>query len=167
MKDRYIYHILNANASHLSLQIVTAILLRSAHKHFFILIGEKNKKELYDKIFLENNKDNYLYFSSFKEFRKSSSFVQKKDCILMHAGSYLWMLFFFIHQYRNVNWICWGAGMVLSKRLLSKCSFIVKYLLYNWFNSVVVLMTPELEYARKVYHIKNVFYMEGNYGILF
>lgn len=158
--NKIIYHVFSATASHLSLNLIWSILKNSTHKHFFILIGEEKKRNLYVEMFNSQQADEYVYYSSFQEFKRGVSLVIDKDsCVLLHAGEYAWMAFFLLHGYRNVNWVCWGSGMVLGKTLKSKCSFLVKYVLYNYFKSVVVLMTPELEYAKRVYRIKNAFYI--------
>lgn len=155
-----IYHIFDATASHLSLNLIEAILRHSSHKHFFILIGEGKKKDLYVQFFKNNQTSDYIYYVSYQEFKCGiSSVVDKNSCILLHAGEYRWMGFFFLHGYRNVNWICWGSGMCLRNTLKSRCSFLGKYVLYHYFKSIVVLMTPELEYVKRIYKVKNAFYI--------
>lgn len=154
----HIYHIFDATASHLSVNLIEAIVKKSSYKHFFILIGEESKKYLYVNMFEKCKWKDYIYFNSFIDFKKSV-ILKKNDCILIHAGQYSWMLFFFLKRYSNVNWVCWGSGMVLGSTLRSKMSFFFKYVLYNYFYSIVVLMTPELDYAKKIYKIKNIFHI--------
>lgn len=156
---QFIYHIFNATASHLSADIIEAILKNSSHNHFFILIGDEDKKNIYISIFKKYDFNDYVYYGCFQDFKHNSSFLKRKDCILIHAGKYHWMFFFFLRRYYNVNWVCWGSGMVLRNTFKSKLSFFVKYILYNYFNSIVVLMTPELNYAKRIYRLKNVFHI--------
>ena len=158
--NQMIYHIFNATASHLSLNLIESILKNSTHNHFFILIGEEKKRDLYIELFSRKQTKDYAYYCRFQEFKREvSSIIDKNSCVLLHAGEYAWMFFFLLHGYHNVNWVCWGSGIVLRNTLKSKCSFFAKYVLYNYFKSIVVLMTPELECLKRMYRVKNTFHI--------
>lgn len=150
-----IYHVFNAETHFLSLRIIETTITYFTQGHCYLLIGENIYKEKYLKMFDENHYSDFYYYSSWDDFKKNN-ILEKNNCILLHGGRHAWMFYFYIHGFKNVNWICWGSGVYISHKLKSRLSFFYKYIVYRSLNSIVVLMSPEQRYLQNVFGCKDV-----------
>lgn len=147
-----IVHILQGKTYHLSPAISCSYLKNSSQfNHAFILYGKNIDRNRYIDRYTKYDFNNYMFCENIYQFMKLVYKFRRND-IIFHAGSYLQML---IAQLlcNNVNWVCWGAGAGKPRSLKGKIFFRVKKFIYNKFNKIVVLMTPDKLSIESIYNV--------------
>ncbi len=147
-----IVHILQGKTYHLSPAISCSYLKNSSQfEHLFIIYGRNIDRKKYIDRYIEYDFNNYIFCGNLYKFMKLV-YKFRMNAIIFHAGSYLQML---IAQLlcKNINWVCWGAGAGKPKSLKGKIFFCIKKCIYNKFNKIVVLMTPDKLSIESVYNV--------------
>lgn len=150
-----IVHVFTANRKHLVPQIVDGFLKYITKEQYFLLVGNKNVNEkIYEDIFKKYSKNNYHIIKSFTDLKKVSKKFQD-EFVLLHGVPYKWMFYYITSGFKNVNWICWGAGAKINKSNWKSVIFTpLKSLIYRRFKKVGVLMPQDGATLKQDYKIK-------------
>lgn len=148
-----IYHIFPAHMFHLSAQIIKAFSTQlMMFNHAFIVYSASEKEK---DVYLELSKViNYslMILQSPSEVR---AYLKKNDNILVHSLIPPVTRTLILHHYKNVSVVCWGSGIKLNS-FRNYLLYPIKFLLYHSFKNMITLMTPDADYLKKYYLIRNV-----------
>ena len=144
-----IYHIFTPNRLHLVPQILISFdRLIGAEQIYILLKCDNEYRIVYNNIQMRI-KGQIVYANSNKEVCKLIK--SKKSIVLMHSILPYCTFQLMIHNYKNVNVVCWGSGLKLSS-----FKSILYYPLYNYYYSIIALMTPDKKKLERVYFIRKV-----------
>lgn len=129
--------------------------------HRFILIGDDLRNTALYSSLSCFNKDDFFILTNIHQL-KTVKGLNKKSEIYLHGAHYSWMAYLVTHGYRNINWICWGAGARTNFRNYKSILFhpFKKYI-YKKFKKIAVLMPQDriaLENDYGLSDIHNVMY---------
>lgn len=148
-----IYHIFTPNRLHLVPQILTSFDKLIEADQIYVLLKCNNEcRIVYNDIQLRI-RGQIVYANSNKEVCKLVK--NKKSIVLMHSILPYCTLQLMIHNYKNVNAVCWGSGLKLSS-LKNILYYPFKLLLYNYYSSIITLMTPDKKILERIYFVRKV-----------
>lgn len=149
-----IIHVFTGDRTHLVPTILKGFFKLKINQLYLVFCSEKNER-LYNELFKEYNIVNYVLVSSWIDFKKKTDNNKiKKSKIILHGVPYSWM-WKFIVAYKDVNWICWGAGAKINYSNWKSVIFTpIKKIIYRRFNKIGVLMPQDEVSLKKDYGIK-------------
>lgn len=160
------YHILTADRHHLVPSIVSNIINDvPKFKHKFVLVGSNPKnKDVYLKMKGANPID-YILLQNIRELKPWNKEMRNNE-VYLHGVPYSWMLYLILNRYKNINWICWGAGASTNFENYKSVLFHpFKKMIYKRFKKVGVLMPQDKTTLENHYGLKNIYsvaYSSGN-----
>jgi hypothetical protein len=140
---------------------------------FFLLARNiKDEKDIiYNDIFKERRNKNYVITHSFKELKEQSKEF-KNEKIILHGVPYKWMIFYHLNGFKDVNWVCWGAGADVNWYNWKSILFTpIRRMIYNRFKRIGVLMPQDRDTLKRDFDLNNIYHVsyfsddEFPYGI--
>lgn len=124
--------------------------------HKFVLIGKNPDNSILYSNLSCFNKDDYFLITNIKQIKGGKGLTKESE-IYLHGAPYSWMIYLIFHGYRNINWICWGAGARTNyKNYKSVLFHPLKKWIYKKFNKVAVLMPQDKYSLENDYDLKNI-----------
>lgn len=141
-----IVHIFYADMYHLTPRISRGFGTKYKNfEHKFILFGNKIlDRKKYIELYSSIEFDNYLFCSNLFEFLKIIR-KYKNDVVLFHGGKYKWHFTSLFAGVKNINWVCWGGGTVVSKSSSYKWKLFTPFMryIYSKYQTIAVLMEED------------------------
>lgn len=153
-----IYHVLPANTYHITPQVISSIMKKTANEHFFILIGNKEANidwSIYKNMFEELCCKHFIFFDNDEHFFYENT-LSNKSFVILHSDSYNWKVFFYRKKFRNIHWVCWGSGVDVKINVKSIISYVFRILLYRSLKSIITLSIEDKQKLKKKFFVKNL-----------
>lgn len=150
-----IIHVFTAERFHLVPTIIKGFLQLDLPQYYILARTKKDARDsIYEELFYNYKNDCFAITHSFEELkRESNNFKNTK--IILHGVPYKWMLFYHIRGFKDINWVCWGAGARINWNNWKSILFTpFKKNIYRRFNKIGVLMPQDELHLKKDYSIK-------------
>lgn len=156
-ENQKIVHVLPANVYHLSPNIIEIYLdCFSEFNSIFVCLGNPNIDwDRYTKLFSKYNHTDFFLCDNLRDFFKIL-WKYRKYAFLLHSDSIMWKIYLIILNCKNINWVCWGSGVDINNSVKSILSAIIKKIVYNRLQSIVVLLRDDIISLEKKFNFKNV-----------
>lgn len=138
-----IIHLFSVNRQHLDPRIATSFAKEIKINQEFYFLGsiDSTGKDIYDGLMSEfSDKIHYLN-SSFKLYQLLVE--NRHNRIVIHGLSYTTLAIVALSKHPNVYWVCWGSGCSINDSIKSKLSKHIKRWIYNHFECLITLMSPD------------------------
>lgn len=141
-----IVHVFTAERFHLVPTMLKGFLMLEEKQFFLLARNNSDEKDIvYNDIFKERRKKNYVITHSFKEL-KGEAKKYKNEKIVLHGVPYKWMIFYHLNGFKDVNWVCWGAGSDINRSNWKSILVTpLKRMIYQRFKRFGVLMPGDSE----------------------
>lgn len=125
-------------------------------KHIYIYVGAKEEdKPMYNERVSKYDNSRCMFLDKLEEVYGLDKEI-KNSMLLTHGFTFKDSFMLKLHGFKNVHWICWGAGAEANTSLKKKLLFPIKRFMLKTLDGAVALMEPDANALIKNYGMKRV-----------